>query len=93
MEESCGAVKNRHRTFYTTMPKRISKNALDAVGVSSLHEFKKLKRAQMRAVLSAFKEFRRASAFVPGYDYGRVSRIEDALTSWQRQMRTNRWVV
>jgi len=85
--------KNRHRTFYTTMPKRISKNALDAVGVPSLHEFKKLKRAQMRTILFALKAFRRASAFVPGYDYGRITRIEEELTSWQRQMRTNRWVV
>ena len=75
------------------MPKRISKNALDAVGVSNLHEFKKLKRTQMRAVLFAFKEFRRASGFVPGYSYSRLNAIEDELTSWQQQMRTNRWVV
>ena len=75
------------------MPKRMSKNALAAVGVPNLHEFKKLKRAQMRTILFALKAFRRASAFVPGYEYGRISRIEDELTRWQQQMRTNRWIV
>ena len=85
--------KNRHRTFYTAMPKRIPKEVLAAVGVPSLHEFKKLKRAQMRAVLFAIKEFRRASGYVPGYTYSRIDVIEGELIRWQRQMRTNRWVV
>jgi len=86
-------VKNRHRTFYAMIIHGDFENALDAVGAPSLHEFKKLKRAQMRAILFALKAFRRASAFVPGYDYRRITRIEEELQSWQRQMRTNRWVV
>ena len=85
--------KNRHRTFYTTMPKRIPKEVLAAVGVPSLHEFKKLKRAQMRELLAAVEAFSAASAYTPGYSFWRMNRLVEEITCWQRQMRTNRWVV
>ena len=72
MEESCGAVKHRHRTFYTTM--------------SKAKTFKTKKLYQMRQAIKSFLNFKQGCAFCPGYNMARAENILNALDKWYVEM-------